>query len=372
MRKRGWLGLLLSVWLSSLTAYAQAGDSTRVAAETRSSKPPRRVRVLPVPAFGYEPETRFYLGAVALVTWHPTPGDTTTRPANAKVEVNITQNRQLILTSDWTAFTPHERYLTQGTVSYLRFPEDYWGVGNHTPNTSREHYDSRRLEVRIAVLRRLRPFLYAGPRTVVQNIWNVAPAVGGLLDRRTVPGARGGWSVGAGAGAVYDSRRNLLTPGSGAYAALAVTVFSPALGSEFRFTRYDLDMRRYQPVHQLVLAGQLTATVHTGEPSFRMLALLGSDAAMRGYYRGRYRDRQLVTGQLEVRAPLYWRLGAVAFAGAGQVARGLHDLGFGQLKPTVGGGLRLLVDRQENINLRLDYAVGRGSTGFYISFGEAF
>ncbi len=35
-----------------------------------------------------------------------------------------------------------------------------------------------------------------------------------------------------------------------------------------------------------------------------MMPLLGSDERMRGYYRGRYRDKKVVSGQLEYRRQL--------------------------------------------------------------------
>lgn len=367
------LGIGLTL-LGLFATEAAAQPNSLPPDSTRVSRPFRRLRVLPVPAFGYEPETRWHVGAVALAQWRSSPADTLRRPGNAKAEVNLTQNRQLVLTGEWNTFSSAERTLTQGLVSFLRFPENYWGVGNETPATASERYDSRRFEARLAVLRQVRPHVFVGPRAQAQGMWGIAPAAGGLLDRRTVTGARGGWSLGAGAVGAYDTRASVFTPTDGALVAVAATAFVPPLGSDFRFVRYELDVRRYWPIgRRVVLAGQLTATAHSGEPPFRMLALLGSDGPMRGYYRGRFRDRQLAAAQAEVRFPLVWRFGAAAFAGAGQVARSFGGFGLRSLKPSFGGGLRFLVDRQENVNLRLDYGIGEaGNTGFYVSFGEAF
>jgi len=39
---------------------------------------------------------------------------------------------------------------------------------------------------------------------------------------------------------------------------------------------------------------------------------------------------------------------------------------------TYGGGLRFKIDRESNVNIRFDYALGKNSSGFYIGFGEAF
>jgi hypothetical protein len=346
------------------TQAAQPADSARL----------RRVGVLPVPAFGYAPETRAYVGAVVLLTLRLYPGDTLTRTSNAKAEVNFTQNRQRIFAADWTLLFRREHYLSQGAVSFQRFPELYWGVGNQTPASNEELVDYQRLDYRLAVLRQLRRYVFVGPRLQGQQVTGVMPLPGGLLARGDAPGSRGGLASGGGYELVYDGRDNLLNPQRRGYLRLAHTIFGGWLGSDFRFSRYELDARRYLPLgRHLRLATQLTTTFHSGEPPFRMLALLGSDADMRGYYRGRYRDRQYAAAQAELRFPLIWRLGGVAFAGAGQVARSLSGFGFAEFKPSLGGGLRLLVDRRENVNLRFDYARGAdGNNGFYVAFGEAF
>jgi hypothetical protein len=109
-----------------------------------------------------------------------------------------------------------------------------------------------------------------------------------------------------------------------------------------------------------------------GNPPFRMMALMGSDVHMRGYYQGRYRDRNYHTAQAEVRYPIYKWLRGVAFAGLGDIAA--KPLQFGRLpKPSAGAGLRILVDKAESTYMRFDYALGsKGNQGFYIGFGEAF
>lgn len=370
---RRWV-IVFGVGLGLLELTATGSTQPLPPDSLRITQPFRRVRVLPVPAFGYGPETRGYVGGVALAQWRRSADDTLRRPGNAKAEVNLTQNRQLVLTGEWNTFSPAERTLTQGLVSWLRFPENYWGVGNETPATARERYDSQRFEARLAVLRQVQPHFFVGPRAQAQGIGKMEAAPGGLLDRRTVAGAGGGWSLGAGAAAAYDTRTSVFTPTHGALVAVAATAFGRALGSDFRFAQFDLDARRYWPLRRrVIVAGQLVLTAQSGEPPFRMLSLLGSDGSMRGYYRGRFRDRQFAAAQVEIRLPVIWRFGAAAFAGAGQVARGFGGFGLHSLKPSFGGGLRFLVDRQENVNLRLDYAIGEaGNTGFYVSFGEAF
>ena len=80
----------------------------------------------------------------------------------------------------------------------------------------------------------------------------------------------------------------------------------------------------------------------------------------------------MLAAQAEYRLELPKRFGLVAFAGVGEVARALDDFNMQNLLPSVGAGLRYTLAKQNHINLRLDFAVGRDSQAFYVSIGEAF
>jgi outer membrane protein assembly factor BamA len=333
----------------------------------------RKVGVLPLPAFGYSPETRWYAGAVVLLTAR-LHQDALTRTSNFKVEGNYTQNKQLILSSEWNVFSKADRLFFSGEAAYLKFPENFYGIGNRTTEAMEENYDSKRIEFNATLLRRFPEYWYLGPRYQLQHMYAIVPSPEGILENSDVPGSEGGTSSGAGLAIAFDNRRNILNPQQGAYALLAVTSFHKTFGSNFQFTRFELDLRKYIPLpwrHLLAMQGY--GVFNSGNPPFRMMGLLGSDSDMRGYYRGRYRDRQYMAFQAEYRFPILWRIGGTAFGGAGDVAPQLRAFGLQEFKPSYGLGLRFLIDRQENINLRFDYAVGKdGANGFYVSFGEAF
>lgn len=333
----------------------------------------RKVGVLPLPAFGYSPETRWYAGAVVLLTTR-LHLDTLTRTSNFKVEGNYTQNKQLILSSEWNVFSKGDRLFFSGEAAYLKFPENFYGIGNTTTEAMEENYDSKRIEFNAMLLRRLPQYWYMGPRYQLQHMYAVVPTPEGILENSAVPGSEGGTSSGAGAAIAFDNRKNILNPQQGAYALLAVTSFHKVFGSDFQFTRFELDLRKYFPLPwRHLLAVQGYGVFNSGNPPFRMMGLLGSDSDMRGYYRGRYRDKQYMALQAEYRFPIFWRIGGTAFGGAGDVAPQLRAFDLQEFKPSYGLGLRFLIDRQENINLRFDYAIGKnGANGFYVSFGEAF
>ena len=80
----------------------------------------------------------------------------------------------------------------------------------------------------------------------------------------------------------------------------------------------------------------------------------------------------MLVGQAEYRRDLFWRLGTVAFAGAGAVAHTWADFGDTDAEPGGGFGLRFVLAKRNHINLRADNAWGNNSKASYISLGEAF
>ena len=115
----------------------------------------------------------------------------------------------------------------------------------------------------------------------------------------------------------------------------------------FPFTNFRIDARKYlNPLKDQVLALHFMGQLNTNDPQFNMLALMGSSRDMRGYYKGRYRDRQYLTFQAEYRVPVWKLFGFVLFAGVGDVAYSLNDFRLNTLKPTYGGGFRFKIGQR--------------------------
>jgi outer membrane translocation and assembly module TamA len=118
---------------------------------------------------------------------------------------------------------------------------------------------------------------------------------------------------------------------------------------------------------------QLRGEFTRGTPPFRLMPWIGAKEYLRGYYGGRFRDRQLITAQVAYRHHFFWRFGGVAFMGAGVLAPTVDAFRFRHLKPAGGLGLRITLDKKNHANITADYAVGlAGNSGFYLGFGEQF
>jgi outer membrane protein assembly factor BamA len=116
--------------------------------------------------------------------------------------------------------------------------------------------------------------------------------------------------------------------------------------------------------------------LNTGNVPLRNLAALGGSDIMRGYYAGRYRDKNMTAMQAEYRSPIWWRIGFVLFGGFGEVFNTIKPKNIitpkGWLKYSLGGGLRFSIRKNERLNLRMDYGIGYRSAGFYFTVAESF
>ena len=97
--------------------------------------------------------------------------------------------------------------------------------------------------------------------------------------------------------------------------------------------------------------------------------------SMRGYYLGRYKDKNYAAAQAELRYRFMARFGIVGFAGTGSTFSKQHNP---RLVPSYGAGLRYFFSLEHNSSVRLDYAFGeqrpgeKRQSGFYLSVSEAF
>ncbi|MEO6850872.1 MAG: polymerase, partial [Mucilaginibacter sp.] len=141
---------------------------------------------------------------------------------------------------------------------------------------------------------------------------------------------------------------------------------------------FNIEYSQFFPLNKkLVLGLDIQEQSLTGGRSpFYLLPALGSDEMMRGYYNGRYRDRNFIAGQTELRYRISNRIGIVGFIGAGEVAHA--SFSFNTLKPNYGGGLRYFFDTEKGLSIRADYGFGQKPTGetrqsgLYVALGQAF
>lgn len=335
---------------------------------------PKRTSLVALPYAYYTPETKFAFGAGGVYSFRPADAPISARPSSVKIAVTYTQLRQMILALQPDMYLGNERYYFSAFYGYYKFPSKFWGIGSGTPDQAEEKFERNDFESSTDLQKRIVRGLYVGLRYQYQRIEVKDPEPEGVLRDREIPGSRGGIVSGLGAVVNYDTRDHVYQPSRGFLNQLSAVSFGPAFGSDYAFTLLIVDMRKYFNLFgSHVLALQTYDGFVIGSPPFQMTNMLGGSYYMRGYYHGRYRDKNLLTLQAEYRFPIVWRLGAVGFLGLGDVHDRLDDFRHDPLELSAGFGLRFLFDAQERINARLDVGFGRGdNSGIYAMVLEAF
>ncbi len=358
-------GLLLSLLLvQPLSAKERSTDEPAKAPEPGLS-------LTPVPAISYSPETGLLLGVAAVANWQPESAGLRTSNLLALLAYSTKHMATGVLSLN--AYALDDRLFISSDIEGMRFPNKYWGNGNDTALGAEENFTIDALSVFTRPMWQVANDLYAGPLLALRLNHLREAETDGLLDSGNIIGAGGGRVVGLGVTARYDTRDNNLNATQGELLSLDLASHRGWWGSQFNYESWFFEARKFVAVWRgQVLAAQLQFAGQQGRVPYFDLFQLGGTYRLRGHYAGRYRDKLLLMGQLEYRLPLFWRLGAVVFTGAGDVAHRFDDFFSHSIKWSAGGGLRVMLEEEHRTNLTFDYGVSRDQSGLYITLGEVF
>lgn len=360
-------------WMDDAIEFFTLHPNQRNAQQDSSLYP---AKIVLAPVVIYSPETSLGAGVGAKYLFKMRGSGDETRTSNMPISLLYTLENQFLVYSGFEIFSNQERWMLTGNVRFQIFPQLYYGIGRNTPKSNEEEYDYTRVVIEPILLRQIFfRHLFVGGGARYNYIGNVVPEPDGKLVNDNFTGATGSTSVGIELAAVYDSRDNLLNAERGWYAEVTHGFYGRVLGGTHEFQLTRVDLRHYfQPFRYRtdVLAFQLLVHFTYGEPPLGELAALGSSEMMRGYYEGRYRDRNMIAAQVEYRAKITGRLGGVLFVGVGDVANQTTDFRFENLRGSVGFGLRFLLDKRENLNIRADWGFGNRTNNYYLNVAEAF
>lgn len=325
------------------------------------------------PAFGYQPETSFQAGAfaVGILQSKDTSQIAYLRQSTFSPYFIYTTQNQLLSALDLDYFFKSGTNLNT-TLRLFNFPDRFFGIGNIATPDLAEDYTHKFAQLEGQLLLPKSSTFFYGLGIDMQTS-TIANNKGSVLTPNT-KGATGGRQLAGGPAARYDSRDNSIYPTKGFL--INFSCLMSYIG-DFSYTSIALDIRRYLSVgnDKNVLAFQLRNQFIIGEDvPFYKLPRLGGGGRLRGIENASlYRDRQAVFSQVEFRKHLFWRVGAVAFAGLGGISEAPSQLDASELKYVSGLGLRYQVIPAQRMNVRFDYgfALG-GQSAFYLSVREAF
>lgn len=339
-------------------------------ADSNKEKPYKKFDFSIIGGPHYSTDTKLGLGIVATGLYRTDKADSLLPRSNVAIYGDITTANYYKIGVRGNHIFPHDRGRIVYDVAFDSFKSDFWGIGfdNGDNDANKSRMDRCQVNAEINMLWRCAPNLYIGPALVYDFAYadNVErPELLNGMNRRT-------WNIGAGISLVYDSRDVITNPHKGIYLNLS-QYFRPAfIGNEYAFSTTDLHASAYTKVWKGgIIAGDLRGTLNFGNPSWGMMALLGSSYSMRGYYEGRYRDKHKIEMQVELRQHLWGRNSMVIWAGAGTVFNKFSAIQADRLLPNFGIGYRW--EFKKDVNIRLDYGIGKsGQSGFIFNINEAF
>lgn len=251
---------------------------------------------------------------------------------------------------------------TQSGISRLEYSASaryhdryFWGIGyrNGINSANKSFYTEASVKVN------------TGYRFLLSPIFNIAPEIGFdyyNADNFTYTHLSDGLTTNyigfnIGADFVLDTKDHPTSPTKGVYINLNQKIYPRVFYNTDPFYRTSIVTDFYFKGWQgAVFAIDLFSESNYGESPWFMWTPLGDDARMRGYYHGRYRDKNTLTAQLELRQKIYKWHGMVVWGGAGNIFPSYKELDIKNTLPNYGIGYRFELGL---LMFKLDAGFGR-------------
>lgn len=317
----------------------------------------------------YSAATSLGLGATASGLYSWDRSDPTLPKSNVSVFANATLAGMLAIGLKGNNFLPEDKYRLDYQVSIYTFPSSFWGIGyeNGANDANEGTYNRVKFQFKPSFLFKIRKGIFIGP--VVDVEWVNAfgfSHIDQLAGQQTSVA-----NYGLGFNFSYDTRDFVLNAYKGNYFRWEQMSYPSGLGNDYAFTYTDLTYCAYRQVWKGgVAAMELHSLFNYGDVPWTMMAQVGVQGRMRGYYEGRYRDRNIMEGQVELRQRIKGRHGMTAWIGFANVFPNFGHIYFDQILPNYGIGYRW--EFKERVNVRFDFGFTRDNPNFTFNINEAF
>ena len=342
----------------------------------------RKSSVIVVPALGYSQEKGLEYGLAGTYSFYTDKNNKDSRTSNIMTSATLTTKKQMNYKLEADIWTKDNLWHLISEIRYRDWPYDFYGIGTNTSSNTKQLISHTLTKISVEAERRVLKNTYLGLNTSFEhNKFNTQDETGGIyddFDKLDLLGKYGGRFMTFGISALYD-KRDLTTYTTRGFYSRIKYAYAPNIwgGENFNGSQFDLDMRYfYSPIKPLTIGTQAIFRSTTGKSTpFYTFQQLGGDMMMRGYYLGRYLDKNYTALQAEARYRFIPRLGAVAFGSLGSVFGKAEG---SRVVPAAGLGLRYFYSLEHLGTLRVDFAIGEKrpgeprQQGVYISISEAF
>lgn len=270
-------------------------------------------------------------------------------------------------------YTENRDFFYSGHLKADYYPDKFFGIGRNTPDSLEENYISKDVSLLIQRQRVLFDAIMVGIQGQLSYYEVDDMEKGEELIKETINGTKPFFTSGLGLLATWDTRDNFFYPSDGEFYKASLMINSKIFGSQLEFSKLTIDLRNYYPIiGRHLFSLQIYGDFAWGKVPFQYLPAVGGNDILRGYYKGRYRDNNLIAAQIEYRFPIYRWLKGSMFGSAGDVSNEIDDMRLKEVRVSYGFGLRARVN-PANVHLRFDVGfTPDNKPAFYFTANEAF
>lgn len=322
----------------------------------------------------YTREAGFGIGGAVTGLYRCNMNDSLPNPSDFLATVNASLNGFYVFTFKGNNLFPDNKSRLSYKLELYRKALDFWGItSEETAKNPKSKYNRRQIDLQSEYIYKINRNFYAG----IQLRCNYTDARD-VRDINYLLGENKQYYVtGLGLSFEFDSRDNLLTPTRGLHIAYQPMAFFKGLGNAPKsFYSHTFIANYYQRLWKgSVLAFDGYMKLNSTSTPWTMREMIAADGTrMRGYYMGSYIDNNQVATQIELRQHVWNRFGLTMWGGNSLIFSSFKQLSKQDIKPewlfNFGVGLRF--EFKHNVNVRVDYGFGEGTSGILFAIGEAF
>ena len=321
------------------------------------------------PSGGYSARTGLEIGIMPIFSWKNSRNSKKINTFTTSFQVST--RGMLLLNAELECF-PSDLWQIKANAEWMKINDKFWGIYSDEILYDGIIYKSEQLGGNAEFIRKLNKTLSLGATSKIYY-HSFAQSGSETFLPPQIMGYNGGMVSGLGIVAQFDSRDHTLYPRSGFLCKSSFLTFSKAFLSDYDYSNFLIDARHYKSIGKSVLASQFLWDYTFGDVPFYMLPQLGGKSRLRGIgHSQRIIDNSIRMLRSELRFPVWWRFGAVVFAGVGDARSNLsfnpRDAIF-----SGGAGIRFRALPNEPLNVRIDAGItSNGLSGVYITLKEAF
>ncbi len=338
--------------------------------EANKPKPSKRFDFTVVGGPTYSASTSFQLAVMGAALYHSRM-DSLTPTSNASVFVqgSLTGFYRVGLSGDH--YGPNDAYRIHYCADFAHFPLKFWGIGyeNECNNSNETKYTELKSALWCDFQWKISQNLYAGPSV------NMRYAKATKVTRPELwynPGTRNStYSLGVGFVVSYDTRDISTNASNGVNLSLKQYFYPGFIKNINPFSSTELTFGFYKQAWKTgVIATQFHTMTTYGHTPWSMMPTVDASKGIRGYFEGRYRNKNEGDIVFEIRQHIWKRIGAVAWGGVGTVFHHFDEIRCNTLLPSYGIGVRW--EFKKKVNVRVDYGIGKRSSSISLGLYETF